>query len=161
MVELDFKQTATLELMRAHADSVHDALRALDDKAQQNISVSSIIVILAGAFNLSQSSSSQTTINLSDRQVGLVLVIYALVFFLSFIARLPRTVATYPMKVSWEEAQEWLDLENDAYYDKLIASYTDVVADNKRVMQHKSRLVLAANFFLALDVVVIGLGIIW
>jgi hypothetical protein len=65
------------------------------------------------------------------------------------------------MKVSWEEAQEWLDLENDAYYDKLIASYTDVVADNKRVMQHKSRLVLAANFFLALDVVVIGLGIIW
>lgn len=152
---LNPQQKTVLELLESQANSTHEAAKTLDDKAQQNISLITIIVGIVGAFNIVRGSTSQSPSIFSDGEIGGILVIYAFAFALAVFARRPRIFATHPMKPTWEEAQTWLGLDVEPFYDKLIAAYTNIIEENNKILGSKALFIQWSTVFLAIDVITI------
>ncbi len=155
--ELTFQQKNALELMQAHTASIREAINTLEDKAQQNISISSIIIAIIGSFN-ALGTNVQGGMLFTQTEIVLIFLAYAVLFVAFFIARRPALVATHPMRPTWEELQKWLGLNEEEFYDKLVASYSDIVRDNELVMKRKARAVNVGVFFLGIDILVIALS---
>jgi hypothetical protein len=151
--DLTFQQANVLDLMKSHVKSLSEASDALDNKAQQNFSLSSIIVAIVGVLNLGLEDTDQIQQILVERPLFIgIFGVYALIVILSIIARLPKSVGTHPMTPTWKEAQTWLNLDLEKYYDKLLAAYVQIYEKNKSVVIWKSWLVWISNLLVALDV---------
>jgi hypothetical protein len=157
----NFQQENVLELMQAHASSLHDTSQILDAKAQQNINVSSIILALVSIFNI-DNINSETLQNTNEYYLFLlILVIYIFIFVLSYVVKSPKLFATHPMDPTWDKVwNEWLELDFDEYYKKLIASYIDIIEDNTKIVAQKGRLVEFATILVGLDIVLVVLLIV-
>lgn len=157
MDEFNLQQKKIIELLQSQLASLNEAFKTLDEKAEQNISVNSIILALVGGFNLFKPGAGQSQTAFEPLEVFAILGIYAVVLILSFISKSPKEHATYPMKPTWEEAMKWNDLNESDFYDKLVASYADVIELNNRIIKQKALFVQLGTIFIALDVLVIFL----
>jgi hypothetical protein len=85
-MELDFVRSDILKQIETHTKDAADEMVGLDQKAQQHLTVSSIIVGFLAAINLGQASIS------GDKRIflGLLAAFYIVSFLLSLIAMRPR-----------------------------------------------------------------------
>lgn len=157
MDDFNLQQKKIIELLQSQLAAVNEAFKTLDEKAEQNISVNSIILAIVGGLNILNPSAGQSQIAFELGEALLILGIYAVVFILSFISKSPKEHATHPMKPTWEEAMKWNDLNVSDFYDKLVASYTDVIERNGQITKRKARFVQLGAFLIGLDVLVIFL----
>lgn len=142
-MEESFRRSNFLELAEKRLESQNAIFTSLDEKAWQNVNISSIIVGLAVTLNLDAvlhpgaKASIPPIIFLS-----LALVAYLYSFIKALQARLPTSFKSfkYPLEMSWDEATYALnEHDDDSYYAYLIASYTDALAANTPVIEEKTR----------------------
>ncbi len=149
--------------MKDHVAAIESAITTLDNKAQQNISVSSIIVAIIGVLNIIPSNVDQRLHGRWDLHtvfIVAIFVVYGVIFVLSSLVIFLRNPATHPIKPTWDEAQVWLKLSLEDYYDKLLASYTDVIAINEQINRTKGNLVKWASILVVFDIILILFAII-
>ena len=91
---LNFVETDVLRLMQNHYKRSEDTAKDLDGKAQQTITISSVIAGLISAFNLTQAPLS------AERKLILIalFVVYAVAFVLSIDALFPRKWKGEPLE---------------------------------------------------------------
>ena len=128
-----------LEELRRALDKSYEASDALDGKLQQLLGYTSLIVALAGTVQLS-----------ILRQVGgvffwiilvAVLVLYALIFVVTFRALRPRT-HNLPITGSWEILNElYFDKGETPVLERLISDHLANIEQSTQVNAEKSRAV--------------------
>jgi len=156
MSQLTFQNQSVLDVAGEYLKTYREVLKALDDKAQENINVSSIIVAIVGAFNTPQAGSGG---QFDQRLILSIFLAYGLVFILSYWARFPRGMAVTPWEPSWEAARKFAALPLEQYYPQLVSGYVKGIEANREVAKFKAFLVRIATFFIGAIVVFILLGI--
>lgn len=156
MQEFTFQQSNVIALMKDHVQAIEDASKTLDDKAQENINISSIIIAIVSALNITQVGVGQSVQQLIEQPIiVLIFVIYGVIFILSYAARFPRRVATHPLQPNWDKAQEWSNYSLEEYFDNLLSSYIKVIEDNEKVVARKAFLVRVASLLIGFDMFLI------
>src|SRR5712692_2192477 len=151
MDDLNFVESNILHLLENNYKQLEDTGKALDDKTQQIITISSLIVGLIGAFNLAQGK-------LPDDQKGLfvaLVITYLTTFALCFLALFPRKWLGEPLKPDWTEYQRVVKKELYDYYEWLVASYIQAITTNNEVNHLKARDVELAIGSVAVQVVIV------
>lgn len=147
------KLQSTIELLKAHVQSQDDAIKTLENKAQQNLGLINIIVAIVAILNLGLDKEDQVQHIIDQRPMFiLILGLYVIIAILSIFALRPREHATHPMKPTWCKTQEWLEYEPEKYYDKVIAEYTDIYKHNAKIVIIKGYLVLFSHILIAVDI---------
>lgn len=148
------KLQSTIELLKAHVQSQDDAIKTLENKAQQTFGLINIIVAIVGPLNLSLGREDQVQHIINQRPMFiLILILYVIIAILSILALRPREHATHPMTPTWCKAQEWLGYETEEYYDKVIAEYTDIYKHNAKIVTSKSQLVLYSYILITIGII--------
>lgn len=156
---LNFQQRSVLELLRAQLESLEATAAKLDEKAQQNIGVSSVIVAIVSALQLRPEGDIQPG-TVSTIFIILIFLVYAAVFLLSYWARLPRTVVGRPLAPTKTDVQDWLGRSETQYFSGLVNSYIASIESHEAAVARKARLVRLATLLIGVDVLLIFLGVI-
>jgi len=136
--ELTYQQNSILDLMKMHVNMLNDELEALEQKAQVNIGIGSLVVGLISAFNLNQIYSPTATAFL-----WMALGAFAIGFIASIAALAPRSFRNYPLEPTLEKAQRVL-VDKQAvedYYNWLLDSFAQVLESAREPRQFKERMV--------------------
>lgn len=135
MDELNFTELDVLRLMQNHYKRSEDTAKALDDKAQQTITISSVIAGLISAFNLTQGPLSV------ERKLILIalFVVYAVAFGLSIHALFPRKWKGEPLEADWDEYKKVVRMHPFDYYEWVIEAYIEAIDTNAHVISIKQR----------------------
>ncbi|HMM29996.1 MAG TPA: hypothetical protein PKD46_17070 [Aggregatilineaceae bacterium] len=156
---MNFQERSVLELLKTQLATLETSATKLDDKAQQNISVSSVIVALVSALQLRPEDELPIG-TVSTIFIILIFIVYAAVFLLSYWARLPRDVVGPPLNPDKATIKEWLGRSDSQYYSGLVNSYVDAIASHAQAVREKARLVRVATFLIGVDVLLIFLGVL-
>jgi hypothetical protein len=70
-------------------------------------------------------------------------------------ARLRSNTPGSAASILSKEAQAWLGVDAEMFYDKLIAAYTDIIEANSKILGSKSLFIQWSTIFLAVDVITI------
>lgn len=156
--QLTYQELSVLELLKAHTQSQKDAIKTLENKAQQNFTIINIIAAIVAALNLELGETERIQQLIGERPLfALILIGYAIVVILSIWAVMLRTMASHPMTVSLQNAQDWSNCDLDHHFDILTRSYVEIHKNNEKIVEDKGRLVQWAHILI---VVVIAL-IFW
>ncbi len=154
---LNFVETDVLRLMENHYKRSEDTAKDLDDKAQQTITISSVIAGLISAFNLTQGPLS------AERKLILIVlfVVYAVAFVLSIDALFPRKWKGEPLEADWDEYKKVVSKHPFDYYEWLIQAYIEAIDINANVISRKRRDVELAMGTVGLQVAVVFVIIVF
>lgn len=155
--DLLFQQQSMLELLRTQLDEVRESAARLDDKAQQNIGVSSVIVAIVSALQL----GPRQGVDLGAIGTGFLIAIflvYAAVFLLSYYTRVPRYTLGYPPDT--KDVETWLSYNEGQYFSALVNSYRVAIESHQMAVRRKVLLVRAATILIGVDVLLIFLAVI-
>lgn len=160
MTELDaklsYQQLSVIELLKAHLQSQKDAIAVLENKAQQNFTIINIIAAIVAALNLELGQTDRILQLISDRPLfALILIGYGIVVMLSIWAVMLRTLASQPMTVSLQNAQDWSNCDLDHHYDILTRSYVAIHTHNEKIVGDKGRLVQWSHILIVVVIVLI------
>jgi hypothetical protein len=151
MEDLNFVEADILRLTQNNYRRSEEAGKDLDNKAQQIISTSSVVVGLVSAFNLAQGSISP------ERRlifVGL-LIAYMVSFLLSVDALFPRDWVGEPLKATWHEYMRVSKKDRQEYYDWVMSSYIEAMKVNERIITRKVRDVEFALFATGIQMIIV------
>jgi hypothetical protein len=155
--ELNFVEADMLQLIRNHYKRAEDTAKALDDKAQQTITISSLIVGVTSAFNLTQGTLSP------ERKVFFIVlfIVYAFASGLCIDALFPREWKGEPIEADWEEYKTVVNKTAFDYYDLIIEGYIESIKINAVVIERKTRDVRLSMGAVVLQVLIIFLIIVF
>jgi hypothetical protein len=151
MDDLSFVKTDILRLMQNHYKRSEDNGKELEDKAQQIITISTVIVGLVSAFNVTQGPLS------TERKLIFValFIVYAAALYFCFHALFPRKWKGEPLQATWPEFLRVSAKSLDDYYDWVIESYIESIAVNEKVLSKKVRDVELAIILIGCQVSII------
>jgi hypothetical protein len=145
---LTFQEQTVLQTMqRQHADSVN-TFDKLDLKAQNVITVSSVVITIISGFRL---AAAQTPIG---DQLWIVFILYLATLACGLWALFPRDYYREPIKANWDDIREALELTESDFLYRLLSGYELAIQRNQDVNLYKSRRVSAAYVLLGLTVAV-------
>lgn len=140
--KLSYQQLSAIELLKAHLQSQKDAIAVLESKAQQNFTIINIIAAIVAALNLELGETDRIHLIIDERPLfALILFGYAVVVILSIWAVMLRELASQPMTVSLQNAQDWSNCDLDHHIDILTRSYVAIHEHNEKIVVQKGRLV--------------------
>lgn len=148
------QQSSVLQLLDNHIKQMDGQDQALDRKAQQNISVSTIIVAFVTAFNLTQGTPSP------ERQLFLALVFltYTAIFVLSYVVLSPKDY-WFPLEPTWNEIQRVIEKNEQEYHEWLVSTYVGAIEHNTEILEGKINQIQQANLLIGADILFIFLAI--
>lgn len=156
--KLTYQQLSVLELLKAHIRSQKDAISVLENKAQQNFTIINIIAAIVAALNLELGEADKIRQVINERPLfALILIGYATVVILSIWAVMLRKLASHPMKISLQNAQDWSNCDLDHHFDILTKSYVEIHEHNEQIVRQKGRLVQWAHILIVAVIVLIFL----
>lgn len=150
-MDLSIQQTNVLKLLEGNSKQQDDEFQVLERKAQQNISIASIIVAFLGALNL----GSLQVFSVNKGFLLIVVGIYALIFLFSYLALITKDWAGLPLKPTWDESQRVLNKSEEEFYDWLIASYIENINDNQAILNRKARFINWSILLIAVEILII------
>lgn len=155
--QLTYQELSVLELLKTHTQSQKDAIKTLENKAQQNFTIINIIAAIVAALNLELGDTAKVQQILIERPLlTLSLAGYAAIVFLSIRALVLRKQGTESMTVSLKNAKDWSTCELDHHYDILIQSYVQIYEHNEKIVAQKGSKVRWAHILIAVVIVLIG-----
>ncbi|MDE2749646.1 MAG: hypothetical protein OXI34_11830 [Chloroflexota bacterium] len=156
--KLTYQQLSVLELLKAHIQSQKDAITVLENKAQQNFTIINIIAAIVAALNLELGEADKIRQVINERPLfALILIGYATVVILSIWAVMLRKLASHPMKISLQNAQDWSNCDLDHHFDILTKSYVEIHEHNEQIVRQKGRLVQWAHILIVAVIILIFL----
>jgi hypothetical protein len=151
--ELNFVESDVFRLMQNHYKRSEDTAKGLDDKAQQIITIASIIVGLISAFNIGQG-----TISINRQYILLAMFVSYVVSCAAVLdAMFPRKWKGEPLEADWAKYKQVVKMTTFDYYEWVIEAYIEAIDINANVLARKSWDVKVAIFFLVVEVGVIFL----
>ena len=154
--KLSYQQLSVIELLKAHLQSQKDAIAILENKAQQNFTIINIIAAIVAALNLELGETDRIQQLIGERPLfALILIGYAIVVILSIWAVMLRTMASQPMTVSLQNAQDWSNCDLAHHFDILTRSYVNIHKHNEKIVEGKGRLVQWAHILIVVVIVLI------
>jgi len=152
-MELTYQQSSILQLLENHLKQLDNEDQNLDRKAQQNISVSTIVIALVTALNLTQPvPSDERWIFLS-----LVFLVYVAIFVLSYMILSPKDW-WQPFAPSWEEIDRVFAKSDQDFYDWQVTLYLGAIDNNRKITVWKVRRIQTTNLLIAADLLLIFLA---
>lgn len=148
---ISIQQSQVIHLLEGHAKQQDDEFQTLERKAQQVLSVSSLVTGFVAALNL-QSQAADPSL---QWPLLVIIGLYLTTFIVGMTALFPGKWAGLPLKPTWEEADRVLQKDSADFVDWLIACYTENIATNQEVLNDKAFRVRLAMILLAADVTMI------
>lgn len=155
--DLIFQQRSMLELLKTQLDQLRESAAKLDDKAQQNIGVSSVIVAIVSGLQLAP--HERVTLGAVETAFLIaIFAVYAVVFLLSYYTRVPRYILGYPPDM--KDIADWLRYDEVRYFSALVNSYRVAIESHQMAVHRKVLLVRAATILIGVDVLLIFLAVL-
>ena len=158
---LTYQQQSVLELLKAHVKFQDDAIKTLENKAQQNFIIINIIAAIVATLNLGLEETNLIQ-QITNEQLFLVIalvifVFYVLIALLSIHTLTVRKHATHPMNPSSKNIREWSNSELEHHYDILVKSYLNIYYHNEEIVDSKGIMIKLAHRLIAIVIVLISL----
>lgn len=134
MDELNFQERNYLDILSNRLKEQHEAFTKLDEKAQNLVSLGSIILGLVVALNLDNSRDLELENKLF---LFLAAISFAIAYFVLHLSISPKDFA-YPIETTWDTARKALGMSPSDYYVWLLTSYDDALSANRRVLKLKA-----------------------
>lgn len=161
-------QEGVIQLLKAHVKSQKDAIKTLESKAMHNLTIVNIIAGIVAAFNLPFSAGEARLQQIIGEQpvvyfvaTGLsvaIIVLCALVAYLSIGTLWVRRQRTHPMEPTEENALDWSACEPEYFLELLQKSYLQIYTRNARIVDEKGSRVIWSHRLIVAIIVVIFLG---
>ena len=156
--KLSYQQLSVIALLKDHIQSQKDAIAILENKAQQNFTIINIIAAIVAALNIELGEADKIRQVINERPLfALILIGYAIVVILSIWAVMLRKLASQPMNVSLQNAQDWSNCDLDHHIDILTRSYVEIHEHNEKIAREKGLLVQWAHILIVAVIALIFL----
>jgi len=157
-MEETFRTGNFLQLAERRLEQQHETFVSLDQKAWQNISISSIIIGLFVAFNLQATLEAPLGTLKAATLIALAVALgtYVVGFFIALSSRMPITFE-YPIEMTWSVSVEALnDKDDEQYYAFLISSYVDAITRNDKRLNTKANQVWVSTALLGISIIALA-----
>lgn len=156
--QLTYQRQSVIELLKTHIQSQNDAIKTLENKAQQNFIIINIIIAIVATFNLGLGETNSMRQIINERPpLFFIFLASAFIALLSIRTIAVRKHATHPMDPSYKNAKEWSNSDLEHHYDILVRSYLNIYDHNKEIVDSKGIMVKLAHRLLAVVIVLICL----
>ena len=161
-------QEKVIQLLQAHVQSQKSAIKTLESKAMQNLTIANIIAGIVAALNLPFSAGevrlrqiigNHPLVYFIATATSVVLVaLCALVAILSIRTLWVRRLRTHPMQPSEQNAMDWSACDSQYFLELMQKSYIMIYTSNACIVDDKGSMVTWSHKVIVAIIILICVG---
>jgi hypothetical protein len=154
-MDTDNVKSTVLDILKEHLKAMDSEFQTLTRKAEQTITVSTIVIGFATILNTFSAGQSALG-NDQKRFIVAALVDYGAIFMVMLWAALPRNWAAYPIDPTEDNINKVLMLNQEDLQRHIIGSFIGCLRRNRMRLNLMSRLLWIASGLVIFEVILVG-----